>query len=184
MQVKNGDTVSVHYKGTFSDGQEFDNSRRRDKALEFEVGSGAMIQGFNKAVFGMRPGETKSVKLDPKDAYGERNPEALQSVPRTAFAPDFKFKVGGPIRGNGPFGPFMAVIQDFNDTEVTLDMNHPLAGKELNFEIELVSINDREESDEWDEKMKKAELLEVARSRGLGVNTRSTKSQIIHALQA
>lgn len=144
MQVQNGNTVDVHYVGTLNDGTEFDNSRTRGQTLNFTVGSGQMISGFNDAVVGMAPGETKTVTLSPEQAYGPRNPEATTVVPKEAFGADFPFEIGGMIQGNGPSGPFLAKIEAVTDTEVTLDLNHPLAGKELNFEIELVSVGDSE----------------------------------------
>ena len=140
MQVKNGDTVNVHYRGTFADGTEFDNSHSRGQALSFELGSGRMIPGFSNAVVGMAPGETKKITLSADQAYGPHRPTAIQKIPRTSFDPDFDFRIGGTIRGNGPLGPFLATIKEVANTEVTLDMNHPLAGEELNFEIEVLEI--------------------------------------------
>ena len=193
MQKANfGDTVTVHYKGTLVDGTEFDNSYTRQKPMSFELGSSKLIAGFNNAVAGMTVGEKKTVELTADQAYGQRNPQAIQQVPKTDFGPDFQFRIGGTVRGNGPLGPFLATIDAVSATEVTLDMNHPLAGKVLIFNVELLSIEEAQEEAEetetpignWSASMKKAELLEVARSRGLGVNTRSTKAQIIEALQA
>ena len=142
MKVTNGHNVSVHYVGTLTDGTEFDNSRTRGQAVSFEIGSGRMISGFNDAVVGMTVGETKKVTLAPEQAYGTRNENALQNVPRDAFSEDFNFEVGGMIQGNGPRGPFLAKIHEVGEQEVILDMNHPLAGQELNFEIELVSVEE------------------------------------------
>jgi len=141
MKVTTGHTVSVHYKGTFPDGTEFDNSRIRGEALSFEVGSGRMIRGFNDAVVGMATGETKTITLQPETAYGMPEKDAFQNVPKTAFGEDFTFELGGMIKGNGPQGPFLAKIHEVQDEEVVLDFNHPLAGKELNFEIEIVSVD-------------------------------------------
>jgi len=187
MKVTTGHNVKVHYKGTLTDGTEFDNSRVRGQSLDFEVGSGRMIRGFNDAVLGMAPGDTKAVTLTPDVAYGERNPEALQAVPKEAFGPDFEFILGAMVQGNGPAGQFVAKIQSLEEENVVLDMNHPLAGEELNFEIELLS-NDGVQNDspttEWNSSMKKSELLEIARADGLDVNTKSTKTQIIEALNS
>ena len=141
MKVATGDNVKVHYRGTLPDGTEFDNSHQRGTPLEFTIGSGQMIVGFNDAVIGMAEGEKKTFTVSPELAYGQRIEEAVQDVPRGTFADDFEFEVGGMIQGNGPRGPFIAKIKDFNDETVTLDLNHPLAGEELNFEIELVSHN-------------------------------------------
>lgn len=184
MQVKNGSTVSVHYRGTLGDGTEFDNSRVRGEALNFQVGSGQMIRGFNDALVGMSIGQTKSVTLSPAEAYGPRHPEATQVVPRTAFGPDFEFIVGGTIQGNGPNGPFLAKIHEVAESEVTLDMNHPLAGEELKFEIELVGVEGDKSSDDWTPSMKKVQLYQIAKSRGLGVTTKYTKAQLVEALSA
>ena len=188
MKATNGQNVSVHYKGTLSDGTEFDNSRVRGGTMEFQIGSGQLLAGFNDAVIGMAVGETKTVQIPSMEAYGDPRPEAIQQVPRGAFADDFEFIVGGTVQGNGPHGQFIAKIQAVEEDFVVLDLNHPLAGKDLTFEIELVSIDSDSTSDvsmaNWSTSMKKAELLEVAKSRGLAVNTRSTKAQIIEALQA
>ena len=115
MKVENGHNVKVHYKGTLTDGTEFDNSKTRGQTLDFEVGSPRLIQGFSNALLGMAKGETKTVSLPAESAYG-------------------------PVRGNGPQGPFMAKIHEIQDSNVILDFNHPLAGKDLNFEIELVEL--------------------------------------------
>ena len=186
MKVTTGHNVRVHYKGTLSDGTEFDNSKSRGQTLSFEVGSGQMIKGFNDAIIGMTVGETKSVTITPENAYGMRNEQAVQPVPKTAFPADFDFTIGNTVQGNGPMGPFLAKILDATDEAVVLDMNHPLAGESLNFEIELVSAQPSAEATTggtWTPKMKKAELLEFARARGLDVNTRTTKAQLIAALQ-
>tara|TARA_Y100001938_G_scaffold138044_1_gene203030 strand:+ start:191 stop:625 length:435 start_codon:yes stop_codon:yes gene_type:complete len=137
-----GNNVEVHYVGTFEDGTEFDNSHTRGATLDFEVGAGRMIKGFDQAVVGMTEGETKTVSLTPVDAYGERVEEAIQPVPMAAFGPDFKFELGEMIQGNGPQGSFVAKIQAIQEEQqqVILDMNHPLAGKTLNFEIQMVKI--------------------------------------------
>jgi len=187
MKATNGQNVSVHYRGTLSDGTEFDNSRVRGATMDFQLGSGQLLVGFNNAVTGMTVGETKTINIPSAEAYGPPRPEAIQQVPRGAFADDFEFIVGGTVQGNGPAGQFIAKIQEVQDDFVVLDLNHPLAGKDLTFEIELVSINQQEDTEtvsmaNWSASMKKAELLEVAKARGLAVNTRSTKAQIIEAL--
>ena len=139
MKVATGDNVTVHYCGTLADGTEFDNSHTRGQPLEFTIGSGQMIVGFNDAIIGMAEGETKEFSITPELAYGARIEEAIQAVPRATFADDFEFEVGGMIQGNGPRGPFVAKIQEYNDETVTIDLNHPLAGEELSFKVELVS---------------------------------------------
>jgi hypothetical protein len=108
---------------------------------------------------------------------------------KDAFGENFKFVIGEVVQGNGPEGSFLATIREINDDHVILDLNHPLAGEVLNFEIEVMAIHNTSEDIEvtmanWNTSMKKAELLEVAKSRGLPVNPRSTKAQIIEALSA
>lgn len=185
MKVTNGHNVSVHYKGTLTDGTEFDNSRVRGEALTFEVGDRRMIKGFSNAVVGMAVGETKSITLGAEEAYGPRNPNALNTVPRAAFGADFDFVVGGTVQGNGPQGAFLAKIVEIMEDNVVLDMNHPLAGEELKFEIEVLSLDSATDTSggTWNPKMKKSELFEFAKSQGLSVNSRTTKAQLISALQ-
>ena len=187
MKVKNGYTATVHYKGTLpeEEGIEFDSSHRRGEPIEFEVGSGRMIAGFDAAVVGMSQGEIRTITLAPEEAYGPSQPAAFQSVPKDSFGEGFDFKLNGMIQGTGPMGPFVARIHEVRDADVTLDFNHPLAGKTLNFEIELVSVEGPPIAvANWSASMKKAELLEIAKAQGLKVNTRSTKSQIVEALSA
>jgi len=145
-KVISGQTVNVHYVGTFDDGTEFDNSRARDQVLSFEVGSGMLIPGFEAALAGMAIGEKKTVRLAKDEAYGEPDPAAKQVVPRASFPEDFEFILDGVVAGNTSNGQqAIARIESFDDEEVMLDFNHPMAGKALNFEIELLSINSEEE---------------------------------------
>ena len=139
--VQAGQTVSIHYVGTFDDGTEFDSSRNRGEPLAVQVGSGQVIPGFDEALQGMAIGEVKNIHLTPDMAYGSRNDEAVQTVPKTAFPPEFQLVEGVQVQGQGPAGPVLATIQSWDESTVTVDMNHPLAGKNLNFEIELVSVN-------------------------------------------
>ena len=142
MKVENGHNVKVHYVGTFADGTEFDNSRTRGKTLDFKVGSPGLIAGFNNAVVGMTTGETKTINLTADDAYGQVNPEAFQNVPKSRFDDNFVFEVGGAVMGQGPQGPFRATIHEVQDESVVLDFNHPLAGKDLTFEVEVVEVEE------------------------------------------
>jgi len=142
MKVENGNTVSVHYRGTLSDGTEFDSSYGRGEPITFEVGSGQMIAGFDSAIPGMEIGETKDINIPPENAYGPRNEDAIQSVPRTMFPTDFEIVVGATVRGQQPNGsPFLAKILSEEESTITLDFNHPLAGEDLNFAIELMSVS-------------------------------------------
>ena len=139
---KTEQVVSVHYVGTFDDGTEFDNSRTRGTPLQFQMGGDHMIPGFEAAVGEMSVGESKTVRLSPEDAYGDVRPELVQSVSRQVFSPEFKLEVGVPIRGTAPNGQaFIAMVDSFDDDSVVLDLNHPMAGKNLNFEIELLTID-------------------------------------------
>ena len=140
-KVENGQTVSVHYVGTLDDGTEFDSSRVHGNPVSFEVGSGQLITGFDTALQGMTIGEVKQVHLTPDEAYGTPRPELLQAVPHSNFPPDFNFEVGAMVQGRAPTGQVhVARIDAVNDDTVVLDYNHPMAGKNLNFEIELLSI--------------------------------------------
>ena len=141
-KVESGNTVSVHYRGTLNDGTEFDNSYDRGEPLTFTVGSGQMIPGFDAAIPGMEVGEKKSISIGSSEAYGEKNEEAVQTVPREMFPQDFQFVVGATIQGQNQDGhPFMAKICSEEEDGVVLDFNHPLAGEDLNFDIELTSIS-------------------------------------------
>ena len=137
--VENGNTVSVHYTGTLTNGSVFDTSREREP-LNFVVGSGQVIAGFNDAVVGMVVGESKTISLPPDQAYGEINPQAVQKVPRTSFPSDFEFVVGNDVQAQNEQGTFRGTIADVDDEFVVVNFNHPLAGHTLNFEIELVSV--------------------------------------------
>ncbi len=140
MTPKSGDTVRVHYRGTLSDGTEFDSSAGRDP-LEFEVGAGQVIPGFDEAVAGLEVGQSTTVTIAACDAYGERVDEAVQDFPREAFGEDVP-EVGWTVELQAPDGSRMAAtIVGVGDEVVTLDFNHPLAGEELTFEIELVGVD-------------------------------------------
>jgi peptidylprolyl isomerase len=141
MQVKKGDTIKVHYTGTLNDGSQFDSSYNRNEPIEFAAGTGQMIQGFDEAVIGMEIGEKKSINIPAAKAYGEQNQEAFMNVPKNNFPPDFEFVVGEMVQGQTESGqPLQAIILEVNENEVLLDFNHPLAGEDLNFDLELVSI--------------------------------------------
>jgi FKBP-type peptidyl-prolyl cis-trans isomerase 2 len=133
--ASDGDTVAVHYRGTLDDGTEFDSSEGRDP-LSFVVGSGQVISGFDDAVRGLAVGESRTVRIEPEDAYGEYTPEAVIDFPADS-APE-GLQVGDAVTlGNGGRGTVLEITDEF----VKIDANHPLAGQALTFEIELVSIN-------------------------------------------
>jgi len=141
--VQSGQTVGVHYRGTLDDGSEFDNSRNRGEAMEVQVGSGQLITGFDTALLGMSVGEVKNIHLNAEEAYGPINESAFQEAPKNLFPPDFVFKTGEIVQGTAPTGkPMMAMIVEEKESTVVLDMNHPMAGKDLNFEIELIDIQE------------------------------------------
>jgi len=141
MKVEKGNNVKVHYTGTLEDGQQFDSSRDRGETLNFTVGTGQMIAGFDEAVMGMAIGEVKDVTLSPEKAYGERSEEALMPVSRQNFPEDFVVEIGAMVQGSTAQGmPIQAQIVGEDEENIVLDMNHPLAGKSLNFNIELVEI--------------------------------------------
>ena len=143
--VKKGNVVSVHYRGTLDDGSEFDNSYSRGKPMTIQAGMGNLIPGFDDALIGMSVGDTKTVNIVSENAYGEYNPNAHQTIPRSQFPQDFDFTVGSTVQGKDPQGgTFMAVIESTTDSDVVLDFNHPLAGKNLNFEIELMNVTEAE----------------------------------------
>ena len=143
MKVTDGNNVRVHYKGTLKDGSEFDNSHNREQTLDFKVGAGQMLSGFNDAVLGMTEGQVKSFTIKAGDAYGDYNPEATATVPRSSFPNDFEFAVGEQVYGASSTGsPVIAKIKSFEEEEVILDVNHPLAGEDLTFEVELVEIQE------------------------------------------
>lgn len=142
MKVKNGDSVKVHYIGTLNDGNEFDNSYKRGSTLDFQVGGGQMIKGFDEALVEMEVGQKKTININVEDAYGPRKEEAIMAVAKDNFPPDFKAREGEMVQGRTENGqPVNALIIEVQESDVILDMNHPLAGEELNFEIELVEIS-------------------------------------------
>ncbi len=139
-QAKSGDTVRIHYTGTLDDGSQFDSSAGREP-LQFQLGGGQVIPGFDKAVEGMTVGDSKKVRIEPGDAYGQRHEQLVQEVPRSALPDDLVPEVGMALQGSGPEGQItqFMLVAVAADT-VTLDANHPLAGQALSFEIELVEI--------------------------------------------
>ena len=139
--VKAGDTVKVHYSGKLEDGTVFDSSFDREP-LEFKVGEGNIIPGFEEAVIGMAVEEEKVVKIPPDKAYGEHDESRLLVVPKSQMPPDAEPKVGDKLQMSDPKGmTFIVDIIKVTEEEVTLDTNHPLAGKELTFVIKIVEIS-------------------------------------------
>lgn len=138
-QAKNGDTVRVDYTGKLSDGTKFDSSNGKDP-LEFTVGDGKIIPGFEQAVVGMKPGDTKTVVVKPENGYGESRDELILEVDRSELPPDLDPKVGDRLEMQRSGQTWPVNVTGSTDDTVTLDANHPLAGEELTFDIELVEI--------------------------------------------
>lgn len=142
MGVKKGDRVKVEYTGTFGNGEVFDASERHGKPLEFEAGAGQMIKGFDEAVLGMEKDEEKEITLEPSEAYGEPRPEMVQKIPRDKLPKEQEPSVGMMIGVGFPDGrQIPATITEVTDSDVTIDMNHQLAGKTLKFRIKVVEIS-------------------------------------------
>lgn len=140
-EAKKGDKVKVHYTGKLKDGSVFDSSENREP-LEFELGAGMMIAGFDQAVHGMKIGDKKVADIPSNEAYGPRNDEMIVSVPKEQLPPDLKPAVGQQLSMQQPSGQAVpVVVTKVEDENIELDANHPLAGKDLVFDIELVEIS-------------------------------------------
>lgn len=139
-QAKSGDTVRVHYTGSLNDGTQFDSSIGQEP-LEVKLGSGAVIPGFDAALQGMSEGESKTVTIPADQAYGERQQEAVQEYPRSALPDDLELEVGIQLQGQMPNGQrVLLTVVEIGDETVVLDANHPLAGQDLTFDLEMVEI--------------------------------------------
>lgn len=139
-QAKSGDTVRIHYTGTLKDGTTFDSSAGRDP-LEFQLGSGQVIPGFDDGVTGMEVGEKKTIEIPCEQAYGPVNPAAMQDVPRADIPDNIPLELGTQLQMQAQNGQVMVVtVAQVTDEKVTLDANHALAGKDLTFALELVEI--------------------------------------------
>ncbi|MBO4300029.1 MAG: peptidylprolyl isomerase [Desulfovibrio sp.] len=139
MPITKGDTIRVHYTGTLEDGTVFDSSRERD-SLEFTLGKGMLISGFETAVEGHEVGDTVTVTIPPSEAYGDMDPELIFTVPRAQVPDHIPLEVGTPLQLSNEQGQMDVTISEVGTDEITLDANHPLAGKTLTFEIEILSV--------------------------------------------
>lgn len=136
--AKAGDTVQIHYTGTLDDGSTFDSSAGRDP-LQFTLGTGQVIKGFDDGVTGMQVGEKKTIHIPCEDAYGPINPAMMQDVPREQIPDEIPLELGMMLQMQGQAGDVIPVkVVNITDEAVTLDANHMLAGKDLTFELELV----------------------------------------------
>lgn len=139
-QATTGDTVRVHYTGTLADETKFDSSAERGP-IEVTIGSGEVIAGFEDALLGMTEGATKSVTLEPDDAYGPHNPQLVQVVERERIPSEVDLDVGTALQATDPSGnQIHMLVVELDADNVTVDLNHPLAGKALTFELELVEF--------------------------------------------
>ncbi|HEY2720668.1 MAG TPA: peptidylprolyl isomerase [Chitinophagaceae bacterium] len=140
QQAKKGDKVKVHYHGKLSNGETFDTSSGREP-LEFEVGSGSVIQGFDEGVKGMLIGEKKTISIPVEEAYGPRSDDMLIEFPKDRFPQDMQIEEGMQLMmGNGSGQNIPVIVTDIKEDSVILDANHPLAGEDLVFDIELIEI--------------------------------------------
>lgn len=140
MAAEAGNKVKVHYTGTFDDGEVFDTSKEAEP-LEFEIGAGQVIPGFDQAVSGMEVGEVKKVRIPEADAYGAYNPEMVFTTDHSQFDENVTPQVGQQFQAETPDGqPLFLVVKEVSEEGIVMDANHPMAGKDLNFELELVGI--------------------------------------------
>jgi FKBP-type peptidyl-prolyl cis-trans isomerase 2 len=139
-QIKNGDSVSVNYTGRLEDGTIFDTSLQEGREpLTTTLGQGQLISGFENGLIGMSIGEKKTIELEAKDAYGFVNPEMISEVPLTQVPENVK--EGDMLQGQNQYGPVQVTVKEVKESTVVLDMNHPLAGKKLIFDLEVISVN-------------------------------------------
>ncbi|MEX0945676.1 MAG: peptidylprolyl isomerase [Balneolaceae bacterium] len=142
-KAKDGDTVKVHYTGTLNNGEIFDTSKEKEP-LEFKLGEGQLIPGFEKAVIGLKVGDSTSVDIPSAEAYGETREDLIIKVPKDQLPDEIEPQIGMQLQVNQPDGqPIPVRITDINDSELKLDANHPLAGEDLKFDIELVNVSDK-----------------------------------------
>ena len=138
-KAEKGDTVRVHYRGTLADGSEFDSSQGRDP-IEFTIGGGRVIPGFDDAVTGMRVGEARTVTIPADRAYGARREDMVLAVPRSQFPPHITPEVGQQLQLQAGNDVYVVRVREVTEERVVLDGNHPLAGETLTFAVELVEI--------------------------------------------
>ena len=140
-QLKTGDKVKVHYVGTLKEGQIFDSSREKEQPIEFSIDDGKLLKGFNDAVKDLDVGTKKNISIASEEAYGKYINEAVITVPKSEFPEGMKYELNGFIQGQDNEGrPVQGQVIKIEEESINLDMNHPLAGEDLNFEIELVEI--------------------------------------------
>ncbi|MGY5847341.1 FKBP-type peptidyl-prolyl cis-trans isomerase [Salegentibacter sp. HM20] len=140
-QVKQNDTVKVHYTGKLTDGQVFDSSVERGEPIEFTLGQGQLIPGFEKGLIDMQVSEKKTINIPKEEAYGEPREELIQEVPKSQLPEEIKPEVGMGLVSKSPDGREMnLVVKEVKEESIVVDGNHPLAGKDLVFDLEVVEI--------------------------------------------
>ena len=137
--VKEGNTVKVHYTGKFEDDRVFDTSKQREP-ISFKVGAGMMIPGFEKGVVGLKEGESKTIKISPEDGYGQRNEELINEIPLERLPEGVER--GALLQAQTEKGPMNVVVSEIKEKTAMIDANHPLAGKNLVFDIELIEVTE------------------------------------------
>jgi FKBP-type peptidyl-prolyl cis-trans isomerase 2 len=142
MPIKKGDTIKVEYEGTLEDGTVFDSSEKHGEPLEFEVGSGKVLTGFEEAVVGMEKDEEKEFTLEPSDAYGDHNPDLTRDIPKDQIPQEEELKPGMVLVMSMPNGfQISAIITEVHEETVKIDLNHPLAGKTLSFKVKVLDVS-------------------------------------------
>jgi peptidylprolyl isomerase len=146
--AQNGTNVTIHYVGTLEDGTQFDSSRERGEPMTVTLGDGQLISGFNDALVGMTEGDTKEFTISSDDAYGPHHDDRLTPLQRSIFPEDFELTAGMTVPLQNDTGQnFLAVITEIDDETVTADFNHPLAGKDLTFTVDVLAVGENEETD-------------------------------------
>lgn len=146
MEIAKNKVVSMHYKGTLKDGSVFDSSEGRDP-LVFIYGTGMIIPGLESGMEGLAVGDKKSIEVAADDAYGPVHEEAKQEIPKDKMPQDVEIKAGMQLAAQGPHGMIPVTVSEVKDDVVVIDMNHPLAGKDLVFDIEIVDVRDATEEE-------------------------------------
>lgn len=142
MGIKEGNNIKIEYTGSLDDGTVFDSSARHGKPLDVQIGNKQLIGGFEKALMGMEKDQEKDIRLEPKDAYGDYNPELVKEIPKEKIPNNDQLKEGlliGLTAQDGQTIP--AMVNKITDDMITLDLNHPLAGKTLNFKVKVVEVS-------------------------------------------
>lgn len=146
MEISNNKVVSIHYKGTLSDGTVFDSSEGREP-LQFVFGSGMIIPGLEEGIAGLKVGDKKTVEIGFEKAYGPVREDAKQEVPKAQLPQDVELKVGMQLAAQGPHGVLPVTVSEIKEETVLMDFNHPLAGKDLIFEVEVVEVREATKED-------------------------------------